>query len=163
MLHAQDVHAADQLEDVQKHLRHLQQKEEQIRQQLSDRSLQAVCEINRSGLPSDDPAQRPLPDLLQEATVLDTGAKYLERLEARLLIVQCGRMHAVDSEIAACTAYHEQVHTSQLQHQFFEKVSTTYLNPFTVSGLTPTCSAKPANTLAAGAAARCCRSETRSS
>ena len=34
-----------QLEDVQKHLRHLQQKEEQIRQQLSDRSLEAVCEI----------------------------------------------------------------------------------------------------------------------
>lgn len=82
MLHAQGVHAADQLADVQKHVIQLQQKEEQIRQQLSERSLQAVSEINRSGIPDDDPAQRPLPDLLQEAAVLDIGAKYLERLEA---------------------------------------------------------------------------------
>ena len=102
MLHAQGGHAAEQLEDVQKHLRQLQQKEEQIRQQLSDRSLQAVSEINRSGLPDDDPAQRPLPDLLQEATVLDTGAKYLERLEASPTSVWCGRMHAPEAEIAAC-------------------------------------------------------------
>ena len=91
MLHAQGVHAAEQLEDVQKHLQQLQQKEQQIRQQLSDRSSQAVNEINRSGIsvPDDDPAQRPLPDLLREATVLDTGAKYLERLEASPALSNC--------------------------------------------------------------------------
>lgn len=84
MLHAQGVHAADQLQEVHTHLRQLQQQEQQIRQQLSDKSLQAVGEIARSGvnIPDGDPAQRPLPDLLQEATVLDTGTQYLERLEA---------------------------------------------------------------------------------
>lgn len=83
-MHAHVFGAADQLEDVEKHLRQLQQTEEQVRQQLSQRSLQAVSEINRSGVtvPDDDPAQRPLPDLLQEATVLDTASKYLEKLEA---------------------------------------------------------------------------------
>lgn len=85
MLHAQGVQAADQLQDVHTHLRELQQQERQIRQQLSDKSSQTVSEIARSGIPDSDTAQRPLPDLLQEATVLDTGAKYLDRLEAGLV------------------------------------------------------------------------------
>lgn len=115
MPHAQGVHAADQLEDVQKHLKELQQKEEQIRQRLSERSLQAVSEINRAGIPDDDPAQRPLPDLLQEATVFDTGAKYLQRLEASQACVQRCRLHTSEFETVACNAYHKQVHASQLQ------------------------------------------------
>lgn len=137
MLHAQGVQAADELEDVQKHLRQLQQKEEQIRRQLSDRSLQAVSDINRSGFADDAPAQRPLPDLLQEATVLDTGAKYLERLEASPACGQCCRRHALESETAACSAYHKQVYVSQLQlhatsvvEQVKTDTSGTFCNPY---------------------------------
>lgn len=89
MLHAQGVHAADQLQDVHTHLRELQQKEQHVRQQLSDKSSQTVSEIARSGVPDSDTAQRPLPDLLQEATVLDTGAKYLDRLEASTTGLVC--------------------------------------------------------------------------
>ena len=77
------THAADQLHHVRKQLADLQKREQQLRQQLSDTSLHALEQINRSGnsLPDDEPAQRPLPDLLQEAKVLETGAKYLGRLE----------------------------------------------------------------------------------
>ena len=77
------MHAADHLQQVQKELAQYEQREQQIRQQLSEKSLQAVEQIKRSDstLPFDEPAQRPLPDLLYDAKVLDTGAKYLEVLE----------------------------------------------------------------------------------
>ena len=102
-MHAHGLGAADQLEDVEKHLTQLQQAEEEIRQQLSQRSLQAVTEINRSGVtaPDDDPAQRPLPDLLQEATVLDTASKYLEKLEASPGHIYCCSLHSPLSEQSA--------------------------------------------------------------
>ena len=80
------MHAASQLKLVQQELSELQQQEQNIREQLSNHSFQAVHQLEQcSDVPSDqDAAERPLPDLLGEATVLGTGVTYLERLEARL-------------------------------------------------------------------------------
>lgn len=106
-MHAHGLGTAEQLQDVETHLRQLQQAEEQIRQQLNQRSLQAVTEINRSGyfVPDADPAQRPLPDLLQEATVLDTASKYLEKLEASY--IDCC---SLQSPPVFDGAHHKQIH-----------------------------------------------------
>ncbi len=78
------MHAASQLQDVQRQLAEMHLHEQHIREQLSSKSLQAMRQLDRTGsVPSDqDAAERPLPDLLREATVLDSGVKYLERLEA---------------------------------------------------------------------------------
>lgn len=84
MLQSSGMHAASQLEDAQRQLADLQHREQNLREQLSHKSLQAVNQINRSGgIPSEqEAAERPLPDLLREATTLDAGVTYLERLEA---------------------------------------------------------------------------------
>jgi len=79
-----DMHAASQLELVQRQLSELQHQEHQIREQLSHKSLQVVDQLEQTGsIPvAQDVAERPLPDLLREATVLDSGVTYLDRLEA---------------------------------------------------------------------------------
>lgn len=97
MQHVHGMHAADQLQQLQRELTKYEQREQQIRQQLSNQSLRVVEQINRSdnSLPNEEPAQRPLPDLLYEATVLDTGARYLERLEVSEIVLRQCRHHSV--------------------------------------------------------------------
>lgn len=86
MAQSSNMHAASQLKLVQQQLSELQQQEQIIREQLSNQSFRAVHQLEESSnVPSDqNAAERPLPDLLGEATVLDTGVTYLDRLEARL-------------------------------------------------------------------------------
>ncbi len=84
MAHSSNMHAASQLELVQRQLSELQHQEQQIREQLSHHTQQVVDQLEQSGgvpVPQ-DVAERPLPDLLREATVLDAGVTYLDRLEA---------------------------------------------------------------------------------
>ena len=84
MAHSSDMHAASQLELVQRELSELQHQEQQIREHLSHQSQQVVDQLEQSGsvpVPQ-HVAERPLPDLLREATVLDAGVTYLDRLEA---------------------------------------------------------------------------------
>ena len=78
------MHAASQLELVQRQLSELHHQEQQIREQLSHQSQQVVDQLAQSGsvpVPH-DVAERALPDLLREATVLDAGVTYLDRLGA---------------------------------------------------------------------------------
>ena len=84
MAHSSDMHAASQLELVQRQLSELQHQEQQLREHLSQGSQQVVDQLEQPGsvpVPQ-DAAERPLPDLLREATVLDAGVTYLDRLEA---------------------------------------------------------------------------------
>ena len=83
--HAQpsSMSASIELEVVKRELIELESKERQTRDHLSSISSQTAQQLHTAGGGSAtlDIAERPLPNLLQEATILDTGVKYLDALE----------------------------------------------------------------------------------
>lgn len=72
--------ASLELEAVKREIDQLQLKEKQHREHLSRISLQTAQHLQASGN-NLDLAERPLPSLLQEATVLDAGVRYFDALE----------------------------------------------------------------------------------
>ena len=83
--HAQppSMSASIELEAVKRELIDLESKERQTREHLSRISSQTAQQLQAAGGGSAtlDIAERPLPNLLQEATILDAGVKYLDALE----------------------------------------------------------------------------------
>ena len=76
--------ATIELEAVQRELAELEQSERQTREHLSRISLQTAqqLQVSQDVSASEEIADlRPLPQLLQEASALDVGVKYLNALE----------------------------------------------------------------------------------
>ena len=141
MSHTPGKHAAEQLEHAQTQLTELQRQEDQIRQQIGERCSKVAQQIKRStnSLPAGDTGQRPLPELLQEATVLETGAKYLEGLEVHARNTQS----PADTTTSICLCANHQVQTSLL-----------------AIGSCGMCESS-GNCVAAGAAASCSKTQAR--
>lgn len=83
IMHAQppSTPASVELEAVKKVIAQLESRETQSREHLSRISLQTAQQLQATGNATLDLAERPLPSLLQEATVLDAGVMYLDALE----------------------------------------------------------------------------------
>ena len=92
MQHAPNMHAADQLHQVQLQLAQLQRSEQHIREQLSGSTSRAAAEISRSGNLSTEPGRnfdrQALPELLRETLVLESGLQYVGKLE--VCLAECG-------------------------------------------------------------------------
>ena len=90
--------ATVELDAVKRELIALEEKEKRIRGNLSRVCLQTAQQLQASGTGRTglDIAERPLPNLLQEATILDAGVKYIDALEVlycRLLQSACCLTH----------------------------------------------------------------------
>lgn len=79
--------ATIELEAVQRELAGLEQSERQTREHLSRISLQTAqqLQVSQDVSANEEIADRPLSQLLQEASALDVGVKYLDALEVNTL------------------------------------------------------------------------------
>lgn len=84
--------ATVELDVVKRELAALEDKEKRVRENLSRVCLQTAQQLQASGTGRSglDIAERPLPNLLQEATILDAGVKYIDALE----VMCCRLLHS---------------------------------------------------------------------